>query len=79
MSQRVVKRTIFIAGRRTSISLENSFWEALGEIAARSRLSRSELIARIEAMGPHVNLSSAVRIHVLDYYRQIVKASEGGE
>ncbi|MEZ5841130.1 MAG: ribbon-helix-helix domain-containing protein [Hyphomicrobiales bacterium] len=63
------KRSIAIRGHRTSISLETPFWEALAEIAAEGGLSIPALVAGIdEARGP-LNLSSALRLHILAHYR----------
>lgn len=71
------KRSISIDGHRTSISLEDDFWDALQEIAQARGLSIQALIAHIEqertAGGtdlPSENLSGAVRVMILRYYRQ---------
>jgi len=61
----IVKRSVSIAGHRTSISLEEPFWEALREIAARDNLSLQGLIGRIDAERGEQNLSSAIRVFVL--------------
>jgi predicted DNA-binding ribbon-helix-helix protein len=70
----VIKRSIVIAGHRTSVSLEDAFWKALKEIAQTRRLSVAELIAAIDGerqIGNNTcNLSSAIRVFVLDYYRE---------
>ncbi len=65
MSQTVKKRSVEIAGHRTSLSLEEAFWRALKRIAARDGVSINRLIERIdrERRG---NLSSTVRIYVLE-------------
>jgi len=66
----VRKRSIAIAGHRTSISIEDPFWEALGEIAAARGGSVAGLVAEIDgARAPGVNLSSALRLAALDWYR----------
>ena len=59
------KRSLAIAGHRTSVSLEEPFWEALGLIARESGLSLGALVARIDAGRGSGNLSSALRLHVL--------------
>ena len=65
------KRSITIAGHRTSISLETPFWDALGEIAARQGTSVASLVADIDRDRPDdTNLSAALRVFALDYYRQ---------
>jgi predicted DNA-binding ribbon-helix-helix protein len=70
--QRLRKRSIVIAGHRTSLSLEQPFWDALKEIAARRGLSLARLIAEIDATRSG-NLSSAARLHVLDALRADAK------
>jgi predicted DNA-binding ribbon-helix-helix protein len=70
MSSTVVKRSIVIAGHRTSISLEDSFWKALKEIAATRDETLSDLVAAIDDRRRGGNLSSAIRVFVLDHYRR---------
>ena len=65
----VIKRSIVIAGHRTSVSLEDAFWKALKEIAQSRHSSLAELIASIDDQRRGGNLSSAIRIFVLDHYR----------
>ena len=60
----VEKRSVLVAGHRTSVSLEPEFWEALKGIAARRGASLNQLIAGIDAERTG-NLSSAIRIYVL--------------
>ena len=67
---RPVKRSFTIAGHRTSISLENAFWEALREIAGGQRRSLASIVAEIDKNRGSAGLSGAVRIWVLEYYRQ---------
>ncbi|MDE1173346.1 MAG: ribbon-helix-helix domain-containing protein [Parvibaculaceae bacterium] len=72
-----VKRSISIAGHRTSISLERPFWEALKELACTDDISVNELVRRIDETRDEAdNLSSAVRVHVLGVYR--ARAGAGG-
>jgi predicted DNA-binding ribbon-helix-helix protein len=69
----IVKRSIMIAGHRTSVSLEAPFWDSLKEIAAAEGRSLAALVAEIDqSRGTDGNLSSAIRLHVLAYYRQRV-------
>jgi predicted DNA-binding ribbon-helix-helix protein len=70
MSSTVVKRSIVIAGHRTSISLEDSFWKALKEIAKTRGETLSEIVAVIDDKKRGGNLSSAIRVFVLDHYRR---------
>ncbi len=65
MSGTVKKRSVEIAGHRTSLSLEEAFWRALKRIAARDGVSINRLIARIDRERAG-NLSSAVRVYVLE-------------
>lgn len=58
------KRSVKIAGHATSVTLEDEFWEALGEIAAKRGVSLNHIIAEIDA-GRSGNLSSAIRVFVL--------------
>lgn len=60
-----VKRSITIAGHRTSLSLEVEFWQALKHIAQSQNLSLSRLIGEIDANRGERNLSSACRIYIL--------------
>ena len=69
MKSQIVKRSIVIAGHKTSVSLEDAFWKALKEIATGRDMTLSELVGAIDAERRHGNLSSAVRLFVLDYYR----------
>lgn len=65
MGTGIVKRSVSIAGHRTSISLEEPFWQFLREIAEREKLSVQALIGRIDAERGEQNLSSAIRVFVL--------------
>jgi predicted DNA-binding ribbon-helix-helix protein len=69
MKSPVVKRSIVIAGHKTSVSLEDDFWDALKEIAAGRKTTLSEVVANIDASRSQGNLSSAIRLYVLDHYR----------
>jgi predicted DNA-binding ribbon-helix-helix protein len=72
-SSPVVKRSITIAGRNTSVGLEDAFWNALKEIAANRNMSPANLIATINNERQHGNLSSAIRLFVLDHYRRLAE------
>jgi predicted DNA-binding ribbon-helix-helix protein len=69
MKSPVVKRSIVIAGHKTSVSLEDAFWKGLKEIAGGRDLTLSDLVATIDTDRQHGNLSSAIRLFVLDHYR----------
>ncbi len=67
-----IKRSVTIAGHRTSITLEPEFWNALKEVACTRKVSVNELVRRIdEARDPDDprGLSSAIRVHVLDHFK----------
>lgn len=72
----VGKRAVTIVGRKTSVSLENAFWQSLKEIASEHDMTPSELVADIKSERRHANLSSAVRLFVLDFYRQQISVSK---
>lgn len=72
------KRSVTIAGHRTSVSLENEFWDALSEIAADRRTSVSNLIAGIDETRGERGLSAAIRVFVLDWFRGRREANPGG-
>jgi predicted DNA-binding ribbon-helix-helix protein len=69
MKSPVIKRSIVIAGHKTSVSLEDAFWKGLKEIADDRSLTLSELVSTIDTDRRHGNLSSAIRLFVLDHYR----------
>jgi predicted DNA-binding ribbon-helix-helix protein len=66
----VVKRSVAIAGHRTSVSLEAPFWDALREIAGERELSMQQLIGQIDSGRGGQNLSSAIRVFVLAEMRR---------
>jgi predicted DNA-binding ribbon-helix-helix protein len=67
---RIIKRSVKIAGHDSSVSLEDAFWGALREIATAQNIGLSELVSRIDKDRQNKNLSSAIRVFVLDHYRQ---------
>jgi predicted DNA-binding ribbon-helix-helix protein len=69
MKSPVVKRSIVIAGHKTSVSLEDAFWTGLKDIATARDLTLSDLVAGIDGGRRQGNLSSAIRLFVLEYYR----------
>ncbi len=66
----IVKRSIVINSRKTSVSLENEFWVALREIAKKEYVAINTLVARIDGTRGGHNLSSAIRIYVLSCFRR---------
>lgn len=65
----VVKRSVMVAGHRTSVSLEQPFWDALREIATERDISINALVASVDEARSRENLSSALRLLVLRHYR----------
>jgi len=69
MKSPVVKRSIVVAGHKTSVSLEDAFWTSLKEIALGRGVSLSDLVGMIDSERQQGNLSSAIRLFVLNHYR----------
>jgi predicted DNA-binding ribbon-helix-helix protein len=69
MKSSVVKRSIVIGGHKTSVSLEDAFWIGLKEIAHAQRAPLTALVAEIDQARQQGNLSSAIRLFVLDHVR----------
>jgi predicted DNA-binding ribbon-helix-helix protein len=69
MKSTVIKRSIVVAGHKTSVSLEDAFWKGLKKIAGGRDMTLSDLVAWIDSERQHGNLSSAIRLFVLDFYR----------
>ena len=70
MKSPVVKRSIVLAGHKTSVSLEDAFWEGLKEIARARRKTLSGLVGSIDIDREYGNLSSALRLFVLSHYQK---------
>ena len=71
MTGRPVKRSLTLRGHRTSVSLEDAFWQAFREIARQEGKGINELAVEIdEARAPDVGLASAIRVFVLDRFRK---------
>ena len=69
MKSLVVKRSIVIDGHKTSVTVEEAFWKALHEIAHERDMGLNRLIASIDRNRQFANLSSTIRLFVLEYYR----------
>jgi predicted DNA-binding ribbon-helix-helix protein len=69
MKSLVVKRSIVIGGHKTSVSLEEPFWLSLKEIAHGQRMTLSTMVGDIDTKRQQGNLSSAIRLFVLDSVR----------
>ncbi len=71
------KRSIKVAGHRTSTSLEPEFWQALQEIAGFKNSSMAELIDVVDRKRGTTNLSSALRCYILAHYRSLANHTKG--
>ncbi len=69
MKSPVVKRSIVIAGHKTSVSLEDAFWKGLKDIAGDRDITLSDLVAEIDRDRREGNLSSAIRLYVLNHFQ----------
>jgi predicted DNA-binding ribbon-helix-helix protein len=69
MKSLIIKRSVSIGGHKTSVSLEDAFWSSLKEIATDESVPLSKMVAEIDKTRHHGNLSSAVRLFVLDRFR----------
>jgi predicted DNA-binding ribbon-helix-helix protein len=74
----VVKRSIVIGGHKTSVSLEDEFWNGLKQVAASRSLTLSELVGTIDLNRKNANLSSTLRLFLLDHYRTQALRVESG-
>lgn len=80
MKLSVAKRSVVVAGRKTSVSVEEPFWSALKEIAGGRKMLIGDLVTEISALGLSSNLSSSIRVWLLQHYRgQPVTISEAAE
>ena len=70
MKSLIVKRSVVLGGHKTSVSLEDAFWKSLKQIAASGKMTVSELLTGIDSGRHHGNLSSAIRLFVLNFYRE---------
>jgi predicted DNA-binding ribbon-helix-helix protein len=77
MKSPVVKRSIVVAGHKTSVSLEEAFWNGMKEISGLRNMTLSELVGEIDNNRQQGNLSSAIRLFVLDHFKS--RAASGGE
>jgi len=75
MKSPVVKRSIVVAGHKTSVSLEEAFWTGMKEICGLRNMTLSDLVGEIDSNRPHGNLSSAIRLFVLDHFKNRATAT----
>jgi len=69
MKSPVVKRSIVVGGHKTSVSLEEAFWNSIKEISRERSLTLCELVGAIDRNRLQGNLSSAIRLFVLDHFK----------
>jgi predicted DNA-binding ribbon-helix-helix protein len=69
MKSPIVKPSVVLAGHKTSVSLEDAFWRGLKDVATTRRMTLSDLISGIDIDREHGNLSSALRLFVLNHYQ----------
>ncbi|HVI61471.1 MAG TPA: ribbon-helix-helix domain-containing protein [Bradyrhizobium sp.] len=78
MKSLVVKRSTVVAGHKTSVTLEDAFWNGLKEIASGRNITLSDLVTAVDSERRQGNLSSAIRLFVLDFYRnQLADVKDG--
>jgi predicted DNA-binding ribbon-helix-helix protein len=69
MNSPVIKRSIVVGGHKTSVSLEDAFWQGLKEIARSRRTTLSDVVGDLDIQRSQGNLSSTIRLFVLGHYR----------
>ena len=77
MKSPIVTRSIIVAGHKTSVSLEEPFWNGIKEISSQRDIALSELVGEIDSNRQQGNLSSAIRLFVLDYFQTHAMAGRG--
>jgi predicted DNA-binding ribbon-helix-helix protein len=70
MKSAIIKRSVVLDGHKTSVSLENEFWEGLREIADQQQANLSSLVRQIDRDRSTGNLSSAIRVFVYKHFRR---------
>ena len=78
LKSRVMKRSIVVGHHKTSVSLEDVFWNELRRIAAEQGIALSQLVGRIDAERQHGNLSSALRVFVFEQSCQRLDQTQPG-
>jgi predicted DNA-binding ribbon-helix-helix protein len=76
MKSSVVKRSVVVAGHKTSVSLEDAFWKVLKDMASERDMTLSNLVGKIDSQRDRGNLSSAIRLFALDFYRDQISELE---
>ena len=76
-ASRLINRNVIAQSGRTSMRLEPELWDALQEICLRETITLSDLVQRIERQGHPGGRTSAIRVHVVTYFRNVARASVG--
>jgi predicted DNA-binding ribbon-helix-helix protein len=76
MKSPVTKRSVVVGGHKTSVSLEEAFWDGLKEISGSRNTTLSGLISEIDSNRHESNLSSAIRLFVLGYFKSRAATGE---
>jgi len=76
MISKIIQRTVYIDGCKTSVSLEDEFWNSLKEIADSRGQTLPDLIASIDAKRKSANLSSVLRVFVLQCFQNQYNSSK---
>ena len=71
----VLKQSVVINGRDSSVSIEGAFWNAFKAIAVAQNISVNALVSKIDSEREAANLSSAIRVYVVEHYRLAAHAS----
>ena len=79
VSSRLINRNVTASRGRTSMRLEPELWEALEEICQRESVTLADLVKRVERAGHPGGRTSAVRVHVLSYFRSAAHFAERGD
>jgi len=79
MKSPIIKRSVVIRGHKTSVSLEQPFWDAFRDIAEGERISTSALLRKVDGERSQANLSSAIRVFVLRHMREQAFAAQPQE
>jgi len=75
----MIKRPVVVDGHKTSVSLEDEFWRGLKEIAAARNITLSELVATIDHRRQQGNLSSSLRLFILESFQQRAVRGQGDD
>ena len=77
MKSPVVKRSVIVGRHKTSVSLEEAFWSGMKDIAAERGQTLYEVVSEIDANRQQGNLSSAIRLFVLDHFKSRAERAPG--